>query len=194
ARDRRAQAPAGPPAVAQPAPQPPPFLEDVPPPKWADVPRTLVAATRQELADRDLLQAALSADLPRPWVLALIHTLDTLDEVLPPKILRMLQTYHTAKDLQQEVRGHRASGQTDVLDNITEEVGNIIGSPILNHRIGNKQFDLDAFAALLPDLPGAHRELLQERISTQLAAARLLVANPADELRRYCNDELGKKV
>jgi MoxR-like ATPase len=159
------------------------LLDAVPPRTWTLISGVLHALRPDELRDPVLLHDLLT-DLPAVWADALVEALnDPQESIEGIEVRRALTTYHRAPDLRDLLRRLRDAGRTDALEKLAGEVFDRIGGGGLNRLLDRGEFHLDAFEALLADLPGDHRDILQESLSDNPTAASLVGVAPDEVLR-----------
>ncbi len=153
------------------------LFDTVPPRTWFYVAQVVAVMTDADRADESFLNDVLGGYLPPAWVKRLrdelAKELDTTDaddaEVLP-----LLARYHTDGSLQVRLRGLRDAGLTDHFHQLSRRLLDIVDGAELLRLIDANAFSMDAFDALLADLPGDLRAGVQKAIGEQAAAARLL--------------------
>jgi hypothetical protein len=171
------------------------FLEQVPPRSWAYVSQLLGAVPAAELENGVLMRDLLSGYLPPPIVDLLLRSIAQVGGDRALNVVQLLGTYHKAPQLRKQIQALREGGQTDRMHEIACQLRTIIEGPELNQLIGRGEFSLEAFEALLADLPGDHRERLQERVASNLLAARLLDVRPEDILGGgYAGSQFARRV
>jgi hypothetical protein len=157
------------------------LLDLVPPRTWFYVAQLVSALSDEEKGDEPFLNDALGGYLPAAWVRRLrdeltreVEEADTADsEVLP-----LLARYHTDGSLRASLVAARDAGHTDRFHRLARRLLDIVDSAELLRLIDARAFNLDAFDALLADLPGDFRAGVQRAIGGQPAAARLLALTP----------------
>jgi hypothetical protein len=92
------------------------------------------------------------------------------------------------------VRGFKSRGETDRLDEIAQRVMGIVKSPEVGVLAEQKHFSMSAFEALLSDLPGDHREKIQEAIARNPIAGALCEVRAIDVLQSYANSGAEQKI
>ena len=169
------------PAVRQLAAAHDDLLDTVPPRTWTYVSQVVAVMTAAERGDELFLNDALGGYLPPAWVKRLRDELakdgdaaDAADADVFPLLLR----YHTDGTLQAKLRTLRDNGHTDQFHMLSRRLLDIVDGAELLRLIDARAFNLDAFDALLADLPGDLRAGVQKAIGEQPAAARLLPLNP----------------
>jgi hypothetical protein len=170
------------------------ILDDVPPRTWTYVSDILAALLPDELSDGGLLRDALGGYLPPAWVEALLAGKDTWASRLKLDVRALLTGYAPGTALAEEIVGYKKRGQTDRLDELTERLARLLSGPEAGVLIAQKQLSLDAFEALCRDLPGDHRERLQEALGGNATAAGLVDVAPPALLQNYPGSAAEKKI
>jgi hypothetical protein len=169
------------PAVLRLAAQYADLLDTVPPRTWFYVAQLVSVMTADERENEQLLSDALSGYLPPAWVKRLRDELakeaDTSDSA-DAELLPLLHRYHTDGSLQARLRGLRDAGNTDHFHQISRRLLELVDGAELLRLIDAGTFNLDAFDALIADLPGDLRSAVQKALGEQPAAARLLTLGP----------------
>ncbi len=153
------------------------LLETVPPRTWFYVAQVVAVMTDEDRADESFLNDVLGGYLPPAWVKRLRDELakeaDTTDAA-DAEVLPLLARYHTDGSLQVRLRGLRDAGHTDHFHQLSRRLLDVVDGAELLRLIDANAFSMDAFDALLADLPGDLRAAVQRAIGEQAAAARLL--------------------
>lgn len=170
------------------------FLEEIPPRTWVYVSELLHALRPQEQDDPVLMRDLLGGYLPIPWVESLILEVQRWGGPSSVDVGRLLKSYHEAADLQKTVKELAQQGKTDQLLRLVDQVRVVIEAPQLGVRIDEKAFDLRAFERLIVDLPGDHRERLQESLGRNPVAARLIPLRPEDVLKGFPGSQAQKTL
>jgi hypothetical protein len=169
------------PIVRQLAAQHDDLLDTVPPRTWTYVSHVVAVMSEEERENESLLSDALGGYLPPAWVKRLRDELakeaDTTDAA-DAEVLPLLHRYHTDGSLQARIRALRDGGHTDHFHQLSRRLLEIVDGAELLRLIDASAFNLDAFDALLADLPGDLRSSAQKAIGEQTAAARLLPLGP----------------
>jgi MoxR-like ATPase len=157
------------------------LLDTIPPRTWFYVSEVVSAMSDAEKEDSVFLSDILSGYLPPAWVKRLSDELakdaDSTDQA-DADLLPMLQRYHSDRGLQQRLRNLRDTGHTDHFHQLSRRLLEIVDSAELLRLIDANAFNMDAFDALLADLPGDLRASVQKAIGDQAAVARLLPLSP----------------
>jgi hypothetical protein len=161
------------------------ILDDVPPRTWAYVSEVLTALRPEDLADGALLRDALGGYLPPAWVEALLAGKDTWSSRLKLDVRALLASFAPGTPQAAEIAGYRKRGQTDRLDEITERLSRLLSGPEAGVLVAERQISLSAFEALCAELPGDHRERLQEALGQNPTAASLVDLAPTSLIQGY---------
>jgi hypothetical protein len=159
------------------------LFDSVPPRTWALVSNVLSKLSPTEKQDLVLLHDLLTDLLPA-WAELVIEGLHDPQEIIAGlEVRQLLCNYHKSPDLRKRLRAFRDEGRLDVIEKIAGEVLQRIDGGGLNQLIDSGEFALEAFEALISDLPGDHREKLQASLGANPAAATRLPIRPDDLLR-----------
>ena len=154
------------------------IVDEVPPRTWTYVSQVLHALTPDETRDEVLLRHLLGGYLPPAWVTILMADRAEWGDPLAVDPYRLVATYASDAKLQRTVRGFIRGGRTDCLDRIADRVLGIVSGPEVGRLSAEGQFDLASFEALLADLPGDHREVLQDAFGENPLATSLVGLDP----------------
>jgi hypothetical protein len=169
------------PAVRRLAKQHDDLLESVPPRTWFYVSQVVSVMSLQERENDLLLADALGGYLPPAWVVRLRDEMAKEAEATDEddaELMPLLSRYHTDGGLQTKLRALRDDGHTDHFHQLSRRLLEIVDGAELLRLIDANIFNLDAFDALLADLPGDLRLGVQKAIGEQTAASRLLPLGP----------------
>lgn len=169
-------------------------LDDVPPRTWTYVSEILGALRPEELADGALLRDALGGYLPPAWVEALLAGKDTWAGKLKLDVRALLASFAPGSAQAAEIAGFKKRGQTDRLDELTERLSRLLSGPEAGVLVAQKQLSLAAFEALCAELPGDHREKLQEALGGNATAVALVDLAPAALLQGYPGSAAEQKI
>jgi hypothetical protein len=170
------------------------ILSDVPPRTWTYASQILDALEPEELRDGALLRDALGGYLPPSWVEMLMAGKDRWASRLPFDVRALLAEYEPRSPLCQEIQGYRDRGQTDRLDELAARLVPLLEGPEAGVLIAQKQLSLASFEALIADLPGDHRERLQEALGHNPTATSLIDVLPSELLQNYPGSVAEKKI
>jgi hypothetical protein len=170
------------------------ILDDVPPRTWTYASIVLSSLRPEDLADPALLRDALGGYLPPAWVEALVLHKDTWASKIAFDVRALLADYMPGSPLAAEIAGYKQRGQTDRLDELTARLAPLLAGPEAGVLIAQQQLSLASFEALLADLPGDHRERLQEALGGNATAVGLVELPPAALLQNYPGSAAEKKI
>ncbi len=170
------------------------MLDDVPPRTWTYASQLLSAFTKEELADGTLLRDALGGYLPAAWVETLLASQGSWGGKIGLDVRALLSSYTAGSDLAKEVRGYKEQGQTDRIDEIVTRLAPLLAGPEAGVLAAQKNFTLASFEAFIADLPGDHREKLQDALGENATLASLVDIDPTDLLGGYSGSAAQKKV
>jgi hypothetical protein len=170
------------------------ILDDVPPRTWTYAGAVLASLRPEDLADGALLRDALGGYLPPSWVEMLLLSKDGWSSKLSFDVRALLAEYGPGSPLAAEIAGYKQRGQTDRLDELCARLAPLLAGPEAGVLIAQKQLSLAAFEALCADLPGDHRERLQEAIGNNPTATPLIDVAPAALIQSYPGSSAEKKI
>jgi len=170
------------------------FLEEVSPRRWAKASQLLAALSLEDLDDVDFLRPLLHGLLPPAWVETVLETLQARRVADEIDVEALLCEYDADPDLRQAVQAFRGSGRTDGLDEITHRLTGLVQGPRLAELIAERKFSLRALEHLLGDLPGDHREQVQEALGRNPAACGRIDLTAEHVLRDYRGSKAARKV
>ncbi len=170
------------------------ILDDVPPRTWTYAAEILAALRPEDLADGALLRDALGGYLPPAWVEALLAGKDTWAGQLKLDVRGLLASFMPGSAACVEIAGYRKRGQTDRLDELTERLSRLLAGPEAGVLVAEKQLSLSAFEALCAELPGDHRERLQDALGQNPTAAALVDLPPAALIQSYPGSPAEQKI
>ena len=154
-------------------------LDDVPPRTWTYVSDVLRALPPGDRADLELAREIVAGYLPRAWADTLVRVLDRRGGELEFRVLDLLGRYDRDASLRRHVRALVSRGRTDEIDEVAHRLRGALSSPKAGAMIDTDELTLSSFEALLADLPGDTRELLQEAIGSNPTATKLIEIDPA---------------
>jgi hypothetical protein len=170
------------------------ILDDVPPRSWTYVSEILTALRPEELSDGVLLRDALGGYLPPAWVESLLAGKDTWAGKVKLDVRALLASFAPGTEAAAEIAGFRERGQTDRLDELTERLVRLLAGPEAGVLVAQKEISLPAFEALCAELPGDHRERLQEALGGNPTATSLVDLSPAALLQNYPGSAAEKTI
>jgi MoxR-like ATPase len=177
-------------------------LEEVPPRTWTYVSHVLAAMSERELRDEALLRDAVGGYVPAVWCEALLATRSSWSQSLEVDVRDVLASYAPGGAASIVVKRYRDAGQTDRLEELVQRILSVVRGPEIAVLAEDGRFRMEAFEALLADLPGDQREKLQEALGKNPVAVVLLGVAPEDflvaapgtatvqKLRTWCSDPL----
>jgi len=169
-------------------------LDDVPPRTWTYVSQLLRVLQPAERASNALLRDLLGGYLPGAWIEALLAQREGWDAALDLDVPRLLIDYAEGSASQQAVRRYRDQGDTDRLEEISRRLHGIVQGPEAGVLAARKELNLPAFEALLADLPGDSRELLQDALGNNATLVPLSEIKAEDVIKSYAGSAASKKV
>ena len=158
---------------------------DVPPRSWTYASDVLRSMRPSELADVSLVRDVLSGYLPPVWVDALLASGSLAARAPGLDVHTLLREYGPKSAHAAEVRGWKERGETDRLDELKARLITILGGPECGVLAANKTLTLPALEALLADLPGDHREAVQDALGGNPTACVLLDVRPDEVITNY---------
>ncbi len=170
------------------------IFDDVSPRPWTFVSQVLGALTPSEVDDTTLLRDALGGYLPPVWVEALLASRGAWSARLPFDVLALLSRYDTDAALPREVRGFRDRGETDRLDEVVKRLAAILSGPEAGVLAGKKLLTLGSFEAFVADLPGDHRERLEEALGHNATACAMVDVTASDLLHGFVSSGAQRKL
>jgi len=170
------------------------MLEDVPPRTWTYASQLLSAFTKEELADGTLLRDSLGGYLPAAWVETLLASQASWGGKLGLDVRALLSSYAAGSDMQKEIRGYKDQGQTDRIDEIVARLAPLLSGPEAGVLASQKNLTLASFEAFIADLPGDHREKLQDALGENATVTTLIDIDPTDLLGGYGGSAAQKKI
>ncbi len=170
------------------------IFEDVPPRTWTYASQILSTLRPEEIDDQTLLRDALGGYLPPTWVEALLASRAGWVTRLPFDVRALLTECTAGSKLATELRGYRDRGETDRLDELTKRLVPLLEGPEAGVLVAKRQLSLASFESLLAELPGDHRERLQEALGHNATATALVDVAPTDLLQNYAGSAAQKKI
>jgi hypothetical protein len=170
------------------------MLDDVPPRTWTYASQLLSALTKEELADGTLLRDALGGYLPAAWVETLLASQGSWGGKLGLDVRALLSSYTSGSDLAKEIRGYKDQGQTDRIDEIVTRLVPLLSGPEAGVLSAQKNLTLASFESFVTDLPGDHREKLQDALGDNPTLGTLVDVDPTDLLGGYGGSAAQKKL
>lgn len=169
-------------------------LDEVCPRTWAYVSEVLYATTPEERADALLMRDVLGGYLPGAWIETLLAARELVAPGLEVDVHGLLRAYGRDDASREAIAGYKARGETDRIDELVHRLAGIVRGPEAGVLAAEGTFSLEAFEALLADLPGDHAERLQDALGSNPTAAALLGVDPKSVLAGYAASPLRKDV
>lgn len=170
------------------------IFDEIPPRTWTYVGQLLQALTPAERASGPLLRDLLGGYLPAAWIELILAQREGWDASLEIDVLGLLREYKPGSPQQAAVRRYREQGETDKLDEITRRLFSVLNGPEAGVLAAKKELTLASFEALIADLPGDGRELLQEALGGNVTATVLSEIKPDEILKNYAQSPAFKRV
>jgi hypothetical protein len=157
-------------------------LEQVSPRSWTYVAQVLSVLTPQERQDQALLTSLFTGYLPDSWAEVLLQELSTVSADLGIDVRSVLAEFAPHSAAAVSFRALRDSGRADAVDEFVQRLRAVLRSPEVASLHAAGAFDPSAFEALLAELGGDARELLQAALSENPVAAALMDTKAVDVL------------
>jgi hypothetical protein len=106
----------------------------------------------------------------------------------------VLASYDKESDVAKQVREFRTRGETDRLDEICKRLIPLLQGPEAGVLAANGTFKLASFEAFLADIPGDHRERLQDALGHNATATSLVELAPTELLQNYSGSPAERKI
>jgi hypothetical protein len=149
-------------------------FDAVSPRTWTYVSDLLPAMTPAERADLTVVRQILTGYLPAAWIEVVLSLPETQAGSLEVDVRELMATYAPGCREQSQIRGYLAEGRVDRIDEIVQRLLPIVTDPAL------ARFQIESFETLLGDLPGDHRETLQEAFANNIRADGLIGMSVSD--------------
>lgn len=167
-------------------------LDEVPPRSWTYASDILRAIAPDERANENLLRDLVRGYVGPVWADVLASMVHRYAGELEIRPLDLVARYDHDPSLRAAIRGYRAAGKTDTITEIVRRLVKALQSPEAGELAREGELRFEAFEALLADIEGDARELLQEAVGGNatvacelgLAAEDVLAAEPDSELAR----------
>ena len=170
------------------------IFDDVPPRTWTYAAQVLSTLTPTELADGVLSRDALGGYLPPSWVELLLASKDSWSSRLPFDVRALLADYGPGTPAAKEIALARERGETDRFDEIVARLAPLLEGPEAGVLAAQGRLSLSAFEALCADLPGDHRERLQEALGGNPTASALAGVRPDELLASYAGSAAERRI
>jgi hypothetical protein len=149
-------------------------FKDVAPRTWVYISDVLKAVPPNARANPEVLGDVLGGYLPPAWCEVLLDILERWAGEFNVRVLDMLGHYTTDLALRELVRGSLKQGRTDAIDEIVHRLVTTLEGPEAGVLASHGELTLASFEALIADLPGDHREQLQEALGGNPTVTSLL--------------------
>jgi MoxR-like ATPase len=169
-------------------------LDDVCPRTWAYVSEVLAATTPDERNDAVLMRDVLNGYLPGAWIETLLALPELTSPGLDVDVHALLRAYDASSSERAMLLGYKERGETDKLDEVVHRLCGIVKGPEAGVLIAERSFSLEAFEALLLDLPGDQAEKLQDALGSNPTAVTLLGIDPKSVLAGYAASPIRKEI
>ena len=170
---------------------------DAPPRSFTYASDVLKSMKPSELADATLLRDVLAGYLPMVWVESLMPLASKGTASAGPieiDVHGVLKSYDPQSADAATLRHWKQAGRTDSIDELVARIAGILSGPEAGVLAGNKQLSLGALEALMQDLPGDHRERLQDALGGNATACVLLDVRPDEVVTNYGASNAMKRV
>lgn len=169
-------------------------FEHVPPRSWTYAAQVLASMQPSELADATLVRDVLSGYLPPVWVTALAASSSLSARPLELEVHALLRDYAPKGAAATLVRGWKERAETDRFDELAARLRSVLAGPECGVLIAQGDLTLAALEALLADLPGDHRESVQEALGKNPTAVELIDVRPEEVVTNYGGSAAYKRV
>lgn len=159
------------------------LFDATPPRTWTYTSDMLHALSPEDRANATLLHDVLGGYLPPVWVNRVKDELDKDIEASDPvdaEVQLLLSRYHAEPGLRAKLCADRDGGHTDRFHMLAKRLLDFVDGPELLRLIDTNAFSMDAFDALLADLPGDYRSAVQKAIAGQVAVAKFIPLTPEE--------------
>ncbi len=157
-------------------------FETVTPRTWKKVSDLLWSLGQEQLHDQTLICDLFGHLLGEAWLTTLVTAVERTDGPDGIDAAALLASYDREPDLQNLVVSFKLTGKTDKLEQIVTRIESALAGAELPGLVAEGHFRLEAFEALISDLPGDFRERLQKAIGDKPAAIPLVTVTPAEFL------------
>lgn len=170
------------------------IFEQVPPRTWTYVSDALHALTPAEVQDPYLLRDTLGGLLPTAWLEVLLQQRDggALGAGLDAHAL--VRGYDRDEALRSDLAGLTREGRLDLLEQTAHHLRSIVSGAELGVLLGRGEFEIDAFEAVLDDLPGDLRGDLGRAFGDNPLAAGALDLDVSRLLAGYSGSPESRRI
>jgi hypothetical protein len=169
-------------------------FDDIPPRTWTYVSHLIAALTPSEMDDTTLLRDVLGGYLPAAWVELLVASRSSWGTGAVFDVQQILAEYTQSSELAQRIREFRSKGETDRIDEICKRLIPLLQGPEAGVLASQNGLKLACFEAFLADIPGDHRERLQDALGHNATVTTLTELTPNELLRNYANSPAERKI
>ena len=169
-------------------------FDDIPPRSWTYAAQVLSALRPEEIENGVLVRDALGGYLPPSWVEVLLAAKDAWSSRLPFDVRALLAEYGPGTAAARELARARERGETDRFDEVVARLAPLLAGPEVAVLAAQGRLSLAAFEALCADLPGDHRERLEEALGNNPTATGLVDIRPEELLQRYAGSAAERRV
>ncbi|EYF05125.1 AAA family ATPase [Chondromyces apiculatus] len=169
-------------------------FDDVPPRTWTYAAQVLSVLKPEEIASATVMRDALSGYLPPSWVEVLIAAKDGWSSRLSFDVRGLLAEYGPGSPAARELVRARERGETDRFDEVVARLCPLLAGPEVPILASQGKLSLSAFEALCADLPGDHRERLEEALGGNATATALIDLKPDDLLQNYPGSAAERRI
>jgi AAA domain (dynein-related subfamily) len=169
-------------------------FDEIPPRTWTYVSSILSALRPGDMDNGTLIRDVLGGYLPSAWVELVIASKAGWGTSLAFDIKSVLVEYTAAGELATKVRGYREKGETDRIDEICKRLIPLLQGPEAGVLAAKGSLKLASFEAFLSDIPGDHRERLQDALGHNATVTSLVELSPNELLQNYPGSPAEKKI
>ena len=169
-------------------------LDDIPPRTWTYAGQVLATLRPDEIDQGVVVRDALGGYLPPSWVELLIASKDAWSSRLPFDVRALLADYAPGSPAARELARARDRGETDRFDEVVARLAPLLSGPEVPVLAAQGRLSLAAFEALCADLPGDHRERLEEALGSNATATGLVDVRPEELLQRYAGSAAERRI
>lgn len=169
-------------------------LDDIPPRSWTYASQVLAALRPEEIEGGVVARDALGGYLPPSWVELLMASKDAWASGLSFDVRALLADYGPGSPAARELLAARERGATDRFDEVVARLAPVLAGPEVAVLAAQGRLSLAAFEALCGDLPGDHRERLQEALGNNPTATALVDIRPDELLQNYAGSASERRI
>jgi hypothetical protein len=169
-------------------------FDDVPPRTWTYVSHILSALSPTDMDDGMLLRDVLGGYLPASWAELVIASRSSWGASFAFDVRQVLAEYTQSSEVAAQVKAFRTRGETDRIDEICKRLIPLLQGPEAGVLAAKGAFTLASFEAFLADIPGDHRERLQDALGQNATATTLIELTPNELLQNYASSPAERKI